>query len=259
MRTGESPAAYLVLDWNGTVVDDLERAHAATLAAVRTVPGLATASAHLADPTGFRSRFVLPLTAFFSGLGVPPDRVEDVVRVWNAEMAAAATVLATGARDLLVRARELEVAVHVVSGAESATVRTDARALGVESLITGIAGSAHPKRDVVTALRCSDRPLVYVGDTEYDVREGAAAGAITVGTTYGYRPGEALLLAGAHLVIHDLACLIPLLESVVRQPPATPRHPYTRQPVASTPRPERHGIDTLAEVDRVMSRTEERT
>jgi phosphoglycolate phosphatase-like HAD superfamily hydrolase len=221
MTNGGPPAAYLVLDWNGTVVDDLPRAHAATLAAVRTVPQSTTASAQVGDPTRFRSRFVLPLATFFVSLGVPPDRVDDVVRVWNEEMTASATALATGARDLLARARELDVAVHVVSGAEAGTVRADARALGVESLITGVAGSAHPKRDVVTALRCTDRPLVYVGDTEYDVREGAAAGAITVGTTYGYRPGEALLRAGAHLVVDDLACLIPLLESVVRQPPVS--------------------------------------
>lgn len=44
-----------------------------------------------------------------------------------------------------------------------------------------------------------------VGDTEYDVAMGRAAGFRTVGVAWGYHPTERLLAAGADVVIHDFA------------------------------------------------------
>ena len=54
----------------------------------------------------------------------------------------------------------------------------------------------------------SDRPLIYVGDSEYDMTEAIAAGAIPVGYAGGYRPAEALLAAGAIAVVNDLRALL---------------------------------------------------
>jgi phosphoglycolate phosphatase-like HAD superfamily hydrolase len=52
---------------------------------------------------------------------------------------------------------------------------------------------------------------VYVGDTEYDMIEAEAAGAAPIAVSGGYRPDDALVLAGARLVCKGLAELRDLL------------------------------------------------
>jgi phosphoglycolate phosphatase-like HAD superfamily hydrolase len=192
----------LILDWNGTVVDDLSRAVAATAAVVPacdvTVPA-------------FRDRFRLPLHEFFAGLGVPESGISEAVAAWNREMAARTTTLAPGARQLLTLARDAGAGVHIVSGADAGLVRADAAALGVAGCIDTVTGSAHPKRDRIGELRQAARTALYVGDTDYDIREGSAAGAVTAGTTYGYQPADVLHRAGAHVVVRQLTDLLPLL------------------------------------------------
>ena len=48
---------------------------------------------------------------------------------------------------------------------------------------------------------------VMIGDTEFDVAMGRAAGMATVGVTWGYHPRHRLEAAGADLVIDDYAAL----------------------------------------------------
>lgn len=204
-----TPTAYLMLDWNGTVVDDLPRAYGATQTALQKVTGKVAIGAL----DQFRASFRLPLATFFAALGVPSAQTGEAVEVWNDEMASRATALAPGAHALLTRACELNVHTHIISGARQDAVHADARALGIEALLTSVSGSVHPKRDAIRLLHQTAAPLIYVGDTEYDMREAAAADAITVGTTYGYRPSERLRQAGARLIIDDLAKVIPVLET----------------------------------------------
>jgi phosphoglycolate phosphatase len=48
---------------------------------------------------------------------------------------------------------------------------------------------------------------VMVGDTEYDIAMGRAAGLATIGVSWGYHPRARLEAAGADLVIDDFAAL----------------------------------------------------
>lgn len=210
-RSHTTPSAYLILDWNGTVVDDIHRAHASTLAAL--APTSITTD-HLSSVAEFQAQFTLPLPRFFANQGVPPPQIDQILHRWNHEMSTRPTTLAPGARALLTRARELNLAIHIVSGAHADTVRADATSLAVQPLIDSITGDAHPKRDTVISLRHTPQPLIYVGDTEYDITEATSAGAITIGTSYGYRPAHALHHAGAHLIIDHLARLIPVIEAL---------------------------------------------
>jgi phosphoglycolate phosphatase-like HAD superfamily hydrolase len=57
-------------------------------------------------------------------------------------------------------------------------------------------------------VRTASGPVLYVGDTEYDILEALAAGATPVGFASGYRPPAALLAAGALAVVDDLALLL---------------------------------------------------
>jgi phosphoglycolate phosphatase len=54
---------------------------------------------------------------------------------------------------------------------------------------------------------CEAAAAVMVGDTEFDMAMGRAAGLATVGVAWGYHPRARLLAAGADLVIDDFAAL----------------------------------------------------
>jgi phosphoglycolate phosphatase-like HAD superfamily hydrolase len=46
--------------------------------------------------------------------------------------------------------------------------------------------------------------VAFLGDTEYDIEEAHAAGVRAWGFAHGYRPGAALLAAGAERVVMSL-------------------------------------------------------
>jgi phosphoglycolate phosphatase-like HAD superfamily hydrolase len=46
--------------------------------------------------------------------------------------------------------------------------------------------------------------VAYLGDTEHDVTEALAAGALAIGFGGGYRPAGALARAGAGAVVSEL-------------------------------------------------------
>ncbi|RDE09778.1 HAD-IA family hydrolase [Pelagibacterium lacus] len=56
---------------------------------------------------------------------------------------------------------------------------------------------------------------VMVGDTSFDMQLGQAAGAKTVGVTWGYHARVALEEAGAHIIIEDYADLDDAIEKVL--------------------------------------------
>jgi phosphoglycolate phosphatase len=59
---------------------------------------------------------------------------------------------------------------------------------------------------------CDAATAVMVGDTEFDMAMGRAAGLATIGVSWGYHPRERLLAAGAGIVIEDFAELDAALE-----------------------------------------------
>lgn len=62
---------------------------------------------------------------------------------------------------------------------------------------------------------CDARAAVMVGDTEYDMAMGRAAGVATVGVAWGYHPRERLIAAGADLVIDDFDALDGALDAAL--------------------------------------------
>jgi phosphoglycolate phosphatase len=55
---------------------------------------------------------------------------------------------------------------------------------------------------------------IVVGDTVYDIAMARAAGAASVGVTWGYHPGASLAEAGALAVIDQFANLVPTLDRI---------------------------------------------
>jgi phosphoglycolate phosphatase len=55
---------------------------------------------------------------------------------------------------------------------------------------------------------------VMVGDTEFDIVMGRAAGFATIGVTWGYHPEERLRAAGAHHIIDGYEALAATLARI---------------------------------------------
>jgi phosphoglycolate phosphatase-like HAD superfamily hydrolase len=197
----------VVFDWNGTLVDDADRALAATnhvLAGFGLDP---------LDAAAFGARFKLPMRRFFTELGIPDHEQSAALAAWNRRLMQGATSLQPGAAELLARLRALGIPAGVVSAAAEAAVRADAAALGVAPLLAFVAGSVADKPAALAEIagRVPGR-MIYVGDTEYDMEAARAAGAIALGLGRGYRPAAALALAGAAAVLDDFLALTRALQ-----------------------------------------------
>lgn len=200
----------IAFDWNGTLVDDAERACAAAGAVLRRrrLPPLGL--------DALRAGFRLPLRTWFATLGVAPDDTADAVREWNLEIGRRPAALATGARETVGLLKAAGMRLGVISAASGDALRRDlARAAlaGFAKQLDFVVGDADPKRRTFTEL-AGVRPhrFIYVGDTEYDIREAHMAGVRAVGYTGGYRPAAELVAAGADHVIARLSELPGLLE-----------------------------------------------
>jgi phosphoglycolate phosphatase-like HAD superfamily hydrolase len=211
----------LVLDWNGTVVADTERAARATNLVLDSV------GRELLTLDAFRDRFVLPLRDFFAALAVPAERLDHAEDVWNRTMHDEAAPLSRGAVDVLTACRARAIPVGIVSGAHAAAVRADALRLGIMPLIDWIAGSATDKAsELARARRVHHGTTAFVGDTAHDVRHARRAGVVAVAHRSGYTHERQLLHARPHVTVTQLAEIIPLLRPAA--PAATGRGSTTR-------------------------------
>jgi phosphoglycolate phosphatase-like HAD superfamily hydrolase len=196
-------------DWNGTIADDVDHAVRATSA---TLVSFGLQPITLA---AFRERFCLPLAAFFCALGVGPDGCETAEHRWNEEMLSLGpSRLSAGVQELLQAADELAVPVGVISAASRAVLMRDIDHAGLSGRFSFVVGGVVSKRDALAVLAEAAETVVYVGDTEFDLQQASAAGALTIGFGGGYRPADALAEAGADWQIGEILDVLPILRSL---------------------------------------------
>lgn len=192
----ELAGGRLVFDWNGTLMDDAVRNLAGLNAALATI-GLAPLTAET-----FGNRFRLPMDDFMRAVEVPEPHVGTVVDVWNDEIGQRHADLAPGALALLEDLHRRGRPAGVISSAYEASVRRDAGRVGILGLLAFLSGSVEVKSARLRELVAESAvPVLYVGDTEYDMTEALAAGAVPIGYAGGYRPPEVLVAAGAIAVV----------------------------------------------------------
>ncbi|HLL50870.1 MAG TPA: HAD hydrolase-like protein [Thermomicrobiales bacterium] len=196
------PQARIVFDWNGTILDDLER----TLGALNAV--LVDFDREQLDDETFRRTFGLPLEAMLADLGLASDDIDPAVTAWYEGIEAREAPLSPGAAETIDALWVRGTPAGIISAASSASVERDADRLGIRDKLDFLRPAAASKEAALREVIVSDRPLIYVGDSEYDMTEAMAAGAIPVGYAGGYRPAEALLTAGAIAVVSDLRALL---------------------------------------------------
>ena len=192
----------IALDWNGTTVNDLDRAMRATnvVLARRGLP--------IQDLATFRETFKLPMTSYFGDLGIVPDDIAAAGHDWNTASTGEHADLSAGIVELLAAAATRQIPVGIISAASAEVVLTDARRLGIADQLAFVHGDAASKSTVLRELAAvHGGRIVYCGDTEYDVTEALNAGAVAIGFSGGYRPGAALVEAGAVCVVDSFAML----------------------------------------------------
>lgn len=203
----------IIFDWNGTVVDDVDRALTATNYVLQRYRGTQL------DPLMFGDRFKLPLATFFRELGIGEADLVEAHRLWNDRLALDSTRLQPGVEGFLRAAGQHGITVGVVSAATEAAVRADAESLGIDRYLAFIEGSVHDKVATLTEIVSGmSGKTIYVGDTEYDMAAAEAAGAIGIGFGRGYRPRSALIETSAVAVIDDYAVMCSAFNRCFAQP-----------------------------------------
>ena len=192
----------IVFDWNGTILDDAER----TRVALNAV--LVELGRDQLDDASFRRAFGLPLEAMLADLGLASEEIDPAVAAWYQGIEEREAPLSPGAADTILALWDRGMPAGIISAATVTSVERDATRLGIRNKITFLNAGATSKESALRTAMTSGQPLLYVGDSEYDMAEALAAGAIPVGYSGGYRPTEALLSAGALAVVSDLRALL---------------------------------------------------
>ncbi|CAN5472838.1 HAD hydrolase-like protein [soil metagenome] len=190
----------IVFDWNGTILNDGERARLATnrVLAEMALPALSV--------DRFRETFSLPMDRYFQSLGVLKIDVEEAVADWSRFLVGGHIELSAGVPEMLIAAKLRGIPVGIVSAASEVVVRSDAKQLGIEESLSIIVGDSRVKSAALREISAKvEGTLLYCGDTEYDIIEAKVAGAISVGFGGGYRPGSELRKVDPLVVIDDFS------------------------------------------------------
>ncbi len=207
MTPPDTPATVL-FDWNGTLLDDMERARRASSLVRERWAGLGELTLK-----EFRETWCLPLAEHAKRLGVADDHCEAAARDWSTHLSALDAPLAPGLSATLEALRGADIAVAIVSSAGEAAVRRDIENHGLAQRFDDIHAGVTQKQTVIRRYvqSAGAGPVWYVGDTAFDMVQAREAGATAVGFTCGYDGADPLLSAGAHHLIDRLDDLIALI------------------------------------------------
>jgi phosphoglycolate phosphatase len=208
----------VVFDVDGTLVDSQDAIVGAMRAAFDGIGAAAPARATILSVVGLS----LPVAMARLAPGLTPAARGELVEGYKrhhlaarAEGLAEATApLYPGARDALdALAGAPDTLLGVATGKGREGLAHLLRTHGLDDyFVTAQTADGNPSKPhpgmLLAALAetgCAAERAVMVGDTEFDVAMGRAAGFATVGVAWGYHPGERLRAAGADRVIEDFA------------------------------------------------------
>ena len=200
----------LILDWSGTLADDLPSV-LATTNRILTHFGRGEMSRE-----EFCSVFRLPYTEFYLDV-LPEVPLADLQRLYLQHFPTGpdAVPILPHAHEFLQLAVAGGKRLVVLSSAPAQHVEHQAKALGVHSYFERLCCGVIDKRVQITALLDEMGMLAaetaFIGDMRHDIDAGKAAGVITVATATGYDSMAALLTSEPDVLVPDLSCLPRLL------------------------------------------------
>lgn len=204
----------LLLDWSGTLADDLGAVVAGTNRVLEHFGRKALSR------EAFLASFRLPYTEFYREM-LPDVGLAELQAAYLALFPEDHPVpLLPHAEAFLRLAGTSGRRLFVCSSAPDAHVRAQAMANGVldcfEALHCGVIDKVEHVHALLERHGLDAAETAFVGDMRHDIHAGRAAGLTTVATATGYEPVELLLTADPDILVRDLSQLTRLL---------TPNHP----------------------------------
>jgi len=203
-------ARNLILDWSGTVVDDLEPVLEATNAIFRHF------GRHEMSREEFRREFRLPFSGFWTE-HLPEAGLEDLEVLYHRFFAHLQddVALLPGAIDLLEWAKSTGRRVFLLSTIRREHFETQATRLGVRDYFTEACVEAYDKRERIGELlrthQCDPGETLFAGDMEHDIETARHGGVLPVAVLSGFDPLEKLLRANPPVILDGLNSLHRLL------------------------------------------------
>ena len=200
----------LLVDWSGTLADDL----GATLTATNAVL-VAYGEAEL-DRATFQREFELPFMRFYERFVPGRSRGEVDGRFFAAyEPLRDRIPLLPAARALLGFARDMGIAVHLFSTMRTDLLEAEVARHDLAGLVDQIHGSIEDKRAAMGPLlvELDARPdaTLFVGDMVHDVEAARSAGVRSAAVATGYTDRAALADAHPDYLFDDLGAVVALL------------------------------------------------
>lgn len=209
--TATGSPSIVLFDWNGTLLDDMERARRASSQVRQQWAGLGELSLD-----EFREAWCLPISEHVKRLGVPDDCNEVATRDWSTHLASIDAPLSPGLWETLDALRDAGISIAVVSSAGEAAVLQDIEVHGLTQRFDDIHAGVSLKQTAISRYveGAPTGAVWYVGDTRFDMVQARAAGSIAIGYTAGYDGADALNDGGAHHLIDRLEDLLGLISQL---------------------------------------------
>ena len=208
----------LILDWSGTIVDDLPP----TLEATNVV--MASYGLPEMERDEFRERFRLPYSEFYHELlpGEPMDLLE--AKYQDAFLAAEAEVgLLEGAERFLQSCKAVGIRLFLLSSIREDHFERHAADFGVRHHFEDTYAGVRDKREAMAAIlekhHLRPEETAYVGDMEHDVAAARAGGVTAIAVCSGYDTATTLAAAAPDHLLADVAVLGDLLAARPKERP----------------------------------------
>ena len=200
----------VILDWSGTLVDDLAPVFKTTNHVFATC-GLAPITLD-----EFRREFCLPIRKFYERRTphVPQAKLEQIFLTKYAELQDEITLL-PHTMDFLEFCAALRFGVFIASTVDTNTYGYQTERFGIGRFITkpyiGIEDKTQKIHDILNENRLTPGETLFVGDMEHDIEAGKVGGIHTCAVLTGYNHLERLLAMAPDLVCEHLGELQEML------------------------------------------------
>lgn len=200
----------LILDWSGTLVDDL----GPTLAATNAV--FARFDRPPMSPAEFQASFRLPYSEWYEELlpGVPLAELEDHFREAFDASEHPVTPL-EGTREFLAWCAEAGIRLFVLTSMNAHNFEAQLEAFGFtpyfEKTYAGVIDKREMIHEILRRHGLRAEETAYVGDMVHDIETAHHGGVTSVGVLSGYDPPARLAAAGPRLLLSCIRSLHALL------------------------------------------------
>ena len=212
----------VLLDWNGTVMDDVDVGHQACNHMLRYY-GVSTVS-----KDRFRKTFEVPWLIFYERNGVPRERI-DITKHQN-EFMKVYDHLSKKAkpkkniRKLFEWLKKNRIFIGIISAHPEQSIRKDLKRHDLDQYLNVVVGErtyeesgTSENKKVESALlgvKVSNDEVLYVGDTTHDVSIGKRSGFIVVGVMNGWQSRDAISKAKPDYLIDDMIEIIDIIKKL---------------------------------------------